>query len=197
MEQFCARWGCDKSATYDKPLCYEHWLEWEDWESDECNRCHYFYDGGDFVLYYDTDDDVIEEYPLMCDDCLDVTLMDDGKKRIWKAREPERKPIIAHADIDRPIRYVYILKLSNGTFYIGQTNDLVIRLQEHKDGQQAQTKGKDPKMVYHASFVGMRKSVNEREIELTILNSSGTGRRKLRQLIENFRAPLRLLDLEV
>lgn len=197
MEQFCARWGCNKSATYDKPLCYEHWLQWEAWELDECNRCHYFYEGGDFISQDVSDTDVFEEYPLMCDDCLDVTLAEDGKDRIWKTKEPERKPIIAHADIERPIRYVYILKLSDGTFYVGQTNDLIIRLQEHKDGQQAQTKGKDPKMVYYESFEGRRKSVDEREIELNILNSSGTGRRKLRQVIEKFRAPLRLLDLEI
>lgn len=197
MEQFCARWGCNKSATYDKPLCYEHWLEWEAWELDECNRCHYFYNGDNFVLYDMTDDDVIKEYPLMCDDCLQVTLTDDGRDNPWRGREPERKPIIAHADIERPVRYVYILKLSDGTFYVGQTNDLGIRLQEHKDGLQTQTRGKDPKLVYYESFDGMRKIVDEREIELTILNSSGPGRRKLRRVIEQFRAPLKLLDLEI
>ncbi len=52
-------------------------------------------------------------------------------------------------------------------------------------------------MVYHESFEGMRKDVDEREIELTILNSSDRGRRKLRQLIEEFRKPLRLLDLDI
>lgn len=197
MEQFCARWGCNKSATYDKPLCYEHWLEWEAWELDECNRCHYFYDGGKFVLYDMPDDDVIEEYPLMCDDCLQVTLRDDGRDDPRRGGEPERKPIIAHADIERPIRYVYILKLSDGTFYVGQTNNLGIRLQEHKDGQQTQTRGKDPKMVYYELFEGKRKILDRREIELIVLNSSGTGRRKLRQLIEKFRAPLKLLDLEI
>jgi len=197
VEQFCARWGCNKSATYDKPLCYEHWLEWEAWELDECNRCHYFYTGDDFVSYVVVGNELLEEYPLMCDACIDLTLGEDGKERIWKGREPERKPIIAHADIKRPIRYVYILKLSDGTFYVGQTNDLGIRLQEHKDGQQTQTKGKDPKMVYYESFDGMRRLVNEREMELTILNSSGPGRRKLRQVIEQFRAPLKLLDLEI
>lgn len=23
--QRCARWGCEKEASYDKPLCYPHW----------------------------------------------------------------------------------------------------------------------------------------------------------------------------
>jgi len=52
-------------------------------------------------------------------------------------------------------------------------------------------------MVYYESFVGMRKGVNEREIELTLLNSSAPGRRRLRELMEKFRAPLKLLDLEI
>ncbi len=196
MEQFCARWGCDKKATYSKPLCYEHWREWEAWELDECNRCHYFFDDGDFVGYDLADDEDLEGYPRMCNACLDLTLEVDGKEKMWKFQEVERRPIIAHADIERPVRYVYILKLSDGTFYVGQTNDLTIRLQEHRDGQQTQTRGKDPKMVYIESFVGMRKSINDREMELTLLNTSEQGRRKLRQLIEEFRAPLRLLDLE-
>ena len=194
MEQFCSRWGCDKSATYDKPLCYQHWQEWEAWGLEECSRCHYYFSDDEFIYYYDWDD-INDAYPPMCDVCLDLTLAEDGKDRVWKGKEPERRPIIAHADIKRPIRYVYILKLYDGTFYIGQTNNLNIRFQEHKDGLQIQTKGKDPKMVYFEPFTGMRKSVDEREMELTILNSSSKGRRELRQIIEEFRAPLRLLDL--
>ncbi|MFC1933642.1 GIY-YIG nuclease family protein [Chloroflexota bacterium] len=202
MQQFCARWGCNRSATYDKPLCYEHWQQWEAWELDECSRCHNFYDHGESVIY-DTSGSDYEEYPFMCDDCLQLTLYEDGKLKPAEPgqqgaviiREPERKPVIAHADIERPVRYVYILKLSDATFYIGQTNNPGIRLQEHKDGLQTQTKGKDPKMVFYESFDGMRKWVDEREMELTILNASDKGRRKLRQIIEDFRAPLRLLDL--
>ncbi|MFC2059609.1 GIY-YIG nuclease family protein [Chloroflexota bacterium] len=204
MKQKCAKWGCIKDATYEKPLCYKHWCEWEAWELDECNRCHYFYDyslGGFFFLY---DLDYQDDYELLCDGCFDLTLYEEGKLKPAEPseqgpviiREPERKPVIAHADIERPVRYVYILKLSDATFYTGQTNDLGIRLQEHKDGQQTQTRGKDPKMVYCEPFDGMRKSVDEREMELTILNSTETGRRKIRQLIEKFRTPLRLLDLE-
>jgi len=196
MKQSCARWGCIKEATYDKPLCYEHWLEYEAWELDECSRCNYFYSSDDFISYTVAGNEVLEEYPLMCDTCNDMTLIEDGKERIFGFGESERRIIKAHATVERPIRYLYILKLSDGTFYVGQTNDLGMRLQEHKDGLQQQTKGKDPKMVYHESFEGMRKEVNEREIEYTILNSTGAGQRKLRQMIEKFRAPLRLLDLE-
>ena len=45
-------------------------------------------------------------------------------------------------------------------------------------------------------YEGERDSVNEREGELIEMNQSGAGRRRLRQMIERFRAPLRLLDPE-
>lgn len=48
-------------------------------------------------------------------------------------------------------------------------------------------------------FEGMRPEVNECEDELTRLNQTVTGRRQIRQiskLIEEFRAELRLVDLE-
>ena len=213
MKQKCARWGCNKDATYEKPLCYEHWQQWEAWELEECNRCHYFYDDVETMgeaLY----GGVIEEfgYPIMCDECLTLKLIEDDKITIpedgWiplpkefgqgtlKIKEPEKRPVLPHADIKRPIRYIYILKLSDASFYIGQTMTLTLRLQEHKDGQEEQTKGKNPRLVYFEGFEGDRKNVNKREDELTIDSKTAQGRRKIRKLIEDFRIPLRLLDLE-
>ena len=43
----------------------------------------------------------------------------------------------------------------------------------------------------------MRDEVNKLEKELTDLNQTGAGRRRLRQMIEEFRVHLRLVDLEV
>ena len=86
--------------------------------------------------------------------------------------------------------------MSDGTFYIGRTSALAIRLQEHRDGTQGQTRGKDPRLVYFEEFVDQRNEARERENELTVWNQSPEGRRWLRELIEEFRAPLRLLDLE-
>ena len=72
----------------------------------------------------------------------------------------------------------------------------MIRLQEHRDGAQPQTRGKAPRLVWYESYEGERDSVNEREGELTRMNLDGASRRRLRQMIDRFRAPLRLLDLE-
>lgn len=196
--QPCARWGCEKEASYDKPLRYPHWQEYERWDSEECSRCHQFYDDHAFVIFLSQEWD--EVYSLMCDDCLYFTLEGHARPEPafkWMALEKPKVPeVIAHAPLVRPRRYVYVLKLSDASFYVGQTVDLDIRLREHRGGVQRQTKGRDPRLVYYEEFEGNRPQVNTREDELTKLRKSGLGRRRLFEMIEDFRVPLRLLDLE-
>ena len=49
--------------------------------------------------------------------------------------------------------YVYILKLSNGDYYIGRTDDLKRRVKEHVSGQQRTTKQFLPcKLVTYLAF---------------------------------------------
>jgi predicted GIY-YIG superfamily endonuclease len=102
----------------------------------------------------------------------------------------------AHATITRPARWVYILKLTDGSFYVGQTTDLVVRMKEHADGIQRQTKGRSPGLVYFERFEGDRDLVRARENELTLWNRNTFGQRRLRQLIEAWQAPLRLVKLD-
>jgi predicted GIY-YIG superfamily endonuclease len=141
-------------------------------------------------------DELNLEYPDFCAQCKYVTLVAAGRVPINPDHPPENRPIAAHAQLVRRVRYVYVLKLSDGSFYVGQTTDLTIRLQEHRDGIQRQTKGKDPRLVYYEPFEGQRESANEREGELIKMNQTGAGRRRLRLMIEHFRTPLRLLDLK-
>ena len=67
----------------------------------------------------------------------------------------------------------------------------------NRDGQQKQTKGKDPKLVFFSTYEGMRDEVNDVEKELIHLNQTKAGRRRLRELIEEFRTYGRLVDFEV
>ncbi len=94
-------------------------------------------------------------------------------------------PVLVQIKLEYIVHHVYILKLSDGTFYIGRSENLVIRLQEHKDGTQQQTRGMDPKLVYFERFEGERDEVRERENDLTLMNQTGTGRRQLREMIED------------
>ena len=195
----CARWACGKTdkITFEKPLCYPHWLEWEALELEECNRCHWVYAYDEAIVW--ATGGYAGEFDFLCDECLWHAVEEKRRPEPWSsnAGRPEEKPIFAHAKLESTTHHVYVLKLSDGTFYIGQTSDLVIRLQEHRDGTQPQTAGKNPKLVYFEEFVGQRNEVRKRENELTVWNQSSEGRRWLREMIEEFRAPLRLLDLNV
>ena len=80
--------------------------------------------------------------------------------------------------------------------YVGQTPDLAVRMREHRDGLVQTTNGGNPKLAYFETHVGYKAKVSEREDELTLLNQLPLGRRRLRELIEDFQAPLRLVDLD-
>ncbi|MFQ5873154.1 MAG: GIY-YIG nuclease family protein [Dehalococcoidia bacterium] len=225
--QPCAAWGCEKTATYKKPFCYEHFLQWDKWELEECNRCHWFF-GLDDHLFYEFSE-YTQDLPFECDNCMRRTLVksplvlehircrlaslvpisasteDEFDERIsledlWAqlmdSLPEERPPVPPRIPLQHIEHFVYILKLSDASFYIGQTKSLAVRLQEHKDGLQSRTKGKNPKLVYFKRYIGDRREVTKTENRLTVLNRSAVGRRRLRELIENFRAPLRLLDLQ-
>lgn len=63
-------------------------------------------------------------------------------------------------------------------------------------GQQKQTKGKNPKLVMFMVVEGMRDYANDKENELILLNRTGVGRRRIRQMIEEFRTYEKMLDLD-
>ena len=109
--QQCARIGCAKSVTYYKPLCYEHWKEFDRHFLQECEKCHRFYDSLDLASLWDEGaDKLVGEWEL----CLDCN---EGKDL----------PVHAHAPIDHQVRYLDILKLDRGEFYVGRTNTFGIK----------------------------------------------------------------------
>ena len=59
-----------------------------------------------------------------------------------------------------------------------------------------QTKGKNPKLVSFTVIEGMRDHANDLENELIRLNRAGAGRRRIRQMIEEYRAYAKLVDLD-
>jgi putative endonuclease len=57
--------------------------------------------------------------------------------------------------------YVYILKLKNGDYYIGYTDDLKRRLEEHQSGQVATTKRYLPlELVSYFAFKSKKKALS-------------------------------------
>lgn len=68
--------------------------------------------------------------------------------------------------------YTYIIEsISFGTFYIGQTNDLISRIKKHNAGQVSSTRNKKPyKLVYFEEFASRAEAMNrEWEIKKNII----------------------------
>ena len=57
--------------------------------------------------------------------------------------------------------YVYILKLSNNTFYIGFTSNLKLRLKYHHEGKVLSTTNLRPvKLVFYCAFILKKKALD-------------------------------------
>ena len=78
--------------------------------------------------------------------------------------------------------YVYILQSEkSGKHYIGSTNDLERRLQEHNSGKNKSTRNKGPwKVVYTESYSGAREA-RQREYQI----KSYKGGNSFRKLLES------------
>ena len=165
--------GVTRGITYEKPLCYAHWKEFDRYFLSECGECHWFSED----VGFGTDEN-------LCYECFD---------RQRRAFPPS--PVYAHAPVQRRIRYLYILKLEGGSFYIGQTNSLEMRMQEHSDGVVPSTRGKTPKLVWFEEWVGDRKELDTEEDDLTRLALASP--RAIRTKVSEWQRPLRLVDLQM
>ena len=92
------------------------------------------------------------------------------------------------------MRYLYILKLSDGTYYVGQTNDLALRIAEHRDGQTKTTAGRQPRLVYFEQWVGEAQELNAEESRLT--KQTKDNPRAIRRMIADWQQPLRLVEID-
>jgi putative endonuclease len=80
--------------------------------------------------------------------------------------------------------FVYILQSEkDGTYYIGHTNDLVVRLERHNQGRSSYTRSKLPwKLVYQETF-NTRSEASKREREI----KEKKNRAHIEQLVSAFR----------
>lgn len=74
-----------------------------------------------------------------------------------------RRTIILH--------YVYLLKLSNGDYYVGSTSDLAQRIKTHQSGNSSHTSKYLPvKLVYYSAFPN---KINAEKFEDYLKSGSG------------------------
>ena len=102
-------------------------------------------------------------------------------------RAKGQRPRLEHSNRwrnqDAGVYFVYILKLDGGSFYAGQTDDLRLRMTEHRDGKTVGTKGRNPKLVWFHK-AGNRQEAVEDEAYLKILLESND--REVRRMVTEF-----------
>ena len=168
----CARDSCGitEGISHEKPLCWGHWKDFDAHYIEECVRCHWF--------------DEIEGSFSGLDLC--------GECESRERQKAPPAPIYAHGPVERRVRYLYILKMEGGKWYVGQTNSLDLRFKEHLDGGTPSTRGKHPKLVWFEKWVGEYQELIEGEEKLTRLALENP--RAIRRIVEEWQRPHRLVD---
>ncbi len=113
----------------------------------------------------------------------------------WGQGKSERKPRPSKAWAKRDAAaesfYAYVLKLDDGSFYVGQTRELRERMVEHRDGKTASTAGKNPKLQYFEEY-RTREAAMTRETELR--KTAQRNGREIRRMVTHLQDLVRELD---
>jgi putative endonuclease len=67
--------------------------------------------------------------------------------------------------------YVYIIKMSDGEYYVGSTNDLKRRIEEHTNKRDISTKWRLP--VALEAYIAVKSEMTARHLEEYLKTSSG------------------------
>ncbi|MCE5186487.1 MAG: GIY-YIG nuclease family protein [Planctomycetaceae bacterium] len=67
--------------------------------------------------------------------------------------------------------YTYVLKMADGEYYVGSTNDLKRRMQEHAAGRDTATKWRLP--VHLDAYIAVNLESTARSLEKYLKTSSG------------------------
>jgi len=178
----CGYWSCNRHIRRDHFLCAEHFEDWEDGFVDECPNCGRFKDS---------------EYEL-CLDCAQGRRMPRWKSPVAmpspKQRyAPEHSKAWMKGDKKAERFFVYILKLDDGSFYVGQTRELRERISEHRDSKTFSTAGRSPRLQYFETLPS-REAATSREVELKELADSNP--REIRRIVIAFQDYVRLVQLD-
>ena len=88
-----------------------------------------------------------------------------------ECRQEVKAPDPDQGAAERQCRYLYVLTLDGGDYYLGQTDDLERQIAEHNYGQSPCTAGRHPQLVWSEKWVGQSVELQERMDELTRLLS--------------------------
>lgn len=177
----CLFWECNAPIPPNHFLCRIHFKGFQENLIDECTGCNRAKD---------------RQYNL-CLDCYNSRPLQNrrgaarsaqGARRWYKK---EHSPEWERRDAAANEFFVYILKLDNGRFYVGQTRELRERLLEHRDGRATSTAGRNPKLVWFAILPSRDVATN---MELELRKLADANPRAIRRMVVRFQDFLRELD---
>ena len=172
----CQYWNCNRPIRPNHFLCAEHYEDWEDYLIDKCPECGRYKDVG-----FD-----------YCKDCYDKLKRKSIEKKTNSKIRIEHSKVWGKGDEGVEKFFVYILKDDTGSFYVGHTRDLRIRLGEHRDGKTKSTRGRNLKLQYFEE-VNSRKHAELQEVEQKNLVNS--NERKIRKMIRDFQDRVREVQI--
>jgi putative endonuclease len=173
----CKFWDCDVLVSKKGHLlCLEHYYDDQDGFLRNCNSCQSYIDDA-----YD-----------VCLDC-----KKKPKKPIYKSPkkyQKETNPAWDKADKEIKTFFVYILRLNDGSYYAGQTNNLRRRMYQHKERNTTKsTKDKNGKLMWFAPMP-TRDSASQSEVELKKLIDKNPS--AIDEKIIAFRDLIKEVDIE-
>ncbi len=172
----CQFWDCNETIRRDHYLCLNHYTRAQAGNIDKCPSCGRYKDA---------------EYDV----CLACYRHTASAWATTRAQTAERGNREFSADRDADRFFVYVLLLNDGTYYPGQTREILERLHEHRNNQTLSTRGKQPKLQWFTTVPTRREAI-DLEAKLQQLNSSPAGRRQIGRLIIDFKKLVDELDYE-
>ncbi len=184
----CAFWNCTKTVRSGYVLCYSHFQGSAAGKINICSDCRRYKDARYKQCLNCRERSGNSGSPF---DTRSRAVVSDRAARATKKYEPEHSPAWEAGDVEASVFFVYILKLSGGYFYAGQTRELRERLSEHRDGRVRSTTGRNPKMVWFTEL-STRNEATELEVELK--KTIDKNPRVIRRMMMDFRDLVRELD---
>jgi len=164
----CHFWDCASTVEtqISSRYCVDHWGG-DDYDNriDDCPMCG----RGKW-----------EQYPV-CLDCNSPRVRSSNRPTATDLYEPEFSP--DWKEQEGWGFYVYVLALSDRTFYVGHTDNLRARLSEHRDNRTKSTAGRKPELVW---FLEVPDRQTATAIEADMKRIRDKNERMLRDLIIGF-----------
>ena len=178
----CAYQDCNvRTAGHDHPLCQQHQLTARQGTITKCSRCSNFKPA---------------RFPL-CGSCfIGNSKPAEGQQAGPAIRESDGKYIVESSpawdrgDANASYFYTYILRLSNGDFYVGHTRELPERLSEHRDGRVPSTKGRSPELVWFTELPSREEAAS---LESKLKQIRDRDERSIRRMVIRFQSLVREL----